>query len=94
MSEKNKLIGHNNPPKDRKVNWKSISLNEYVYKDLKQCADYYRQLRNCFGLLNGGPPQENPSMPWVIEMLVQEKLCMINRIDRQDVRDRDWETIS
>ena len=64
MSEKNKLIGHNNPPKDRKVNWKSISLNEYVYKDLKQCADYYRQLRNCFGLLNGGPPQENPSMPW------------------------------
>jgi hypothetical protein len=30
-------------------------------------------------------------MPWVIEMLVQEKLCMINRIDRQDNGRVIWE---
>ena len=43
-------IGHNKPPKDRKIDWKSISLNKYVYKDLQKIGDYYRQVRNCFGL--------------------------------------------
>jgi hypothetical protein len=29
------LIGHNNPPKERKVNWKSVSIDPYDYKDLQ-----------------------------------------------------------
>lgn len=33
-------IGHNNPPKDRKINWKSISINPYDYEDLKKiCSE-------------------------------------------------------
>ena len=84
-------IGHNNPPKDRKINWKTISLNKWIYKDLKKCGEYYRQLRNCFGLLEGAPPEKDPSIPWVIEMLVQEKLSMITRIDTQDNGRIIWE---
>ena len=77
-------IGHNNPPKDRKINWKTISLNKWIYKDLKKCGEYYRQLRNCFGLLEGAPPEKDPTIPWVIEMLVQEKLYCIRKIETQD----------
>ena len=84
-------IGHNNPPKDRKINWKTISLNKWSYKDLKKCGEYYRHLRNCFGLLEGAPPEKDPSITWVIEMLVQEKLSMITRIDTQDNGRIIWE---
>jgi len=47
------LIGHNNPPKDRKVDWKSVSLNKYVYKQLQQLAERRMNINNCFGLLDG-----------------------------------------
>ena len=72
-------------------NWKSISLNKYVYKDLQKIGDYYRQVRNCFGLLNGEEPEKNKSIPWVIEMLVTEKLCSIHQIEKQDNGRVIWE---
>jgi len=28
------LIGHNKPPKDRKVNYKSISIHKLVYQEI------------------------------------------------------------
>ena len=84
-------IGHNKPPKDRKIDWKSISLNKYVYKDLQKIGDYYRQVRNCFGLLNGAEPEKNKSIPWVIEMLVTEKICSIHQIEKQDNGRVIWE---
>ena len=31
-------IGHNNPPKDREVEWKSISINIWDYKSLLEIA--------------------------------------------------------
>jgi hypothetical protein len=43
------LIGHNNPPKDRKVDWKSVSLNKNVYKQLQQLAERRMNINNCFG---------------------------------------------
>ena len=54
------LIGHNNPPKDRKVDWKSVSLNKYVYKQLQQLAERRMNINNCFGLLDGKAPQKAP----------------------------------
>ena len=43
---KNKSIGHNKPP--RKIGWKSISVNKYVYEMLQQVAEKKRSLINCF----------------------------------------------
>ena len=37
-------IGHNKPP--RKIGWKSVSLNKYVYKMLQEVAEKKRSLRN------------------------------------------------
>ena len=51
-------IGHNKPP--RKIGWKSVSLNKYVYKMLQEVAEKKRSLRNCFVLLDGGPPKRHP----------------------------------
>ena len=36
-------IGHNKPP--RKIGWKSVSLNKYVYEMLQQVAEQKRALR-------------------------------------------------
>ena len=77
-------IGHNNPPKDRKVDWKTISLNKWIYKDLQKVQEHYRQLLNVFRMVDGNPPEKNPTMPWVLEMLIQEKLHCIWKIETQD----------
>ena len=77
-------IGHNNPPKDRKVDWKTISLNKWIYKDLQKDQEHYRQLLNVFRMVDGNPPEKNPTMPWVLEMLIQEKLHCIWKIETQD----------
>ena len=47
------LIGHNQPPKDRKADWKSISVHKDVYKKLEQVAENMLNLKNCFLLLDG-----------------------------------------
>ena len=77
-------IGHNNPPKDRKVDWKTISLNKWIYKDLQKVQEHYRQLLNVFRMVDGNPPEKNPTMPWVLEMLIQEKLYCIRKLETQD----------
>ena len=77
-------IGHNKPPKDRKVNWKTISLNQWIYKDLQEVQNHYRQRLNVFRMIEGNEPRNNPSMPWVLEMLIQEKLYCIRKIETQD----------
>ena len=41
-------IGHNNPPKDRKIDWKSVSIDPNDYEDLKKYAENLRQKKNCF----------------------------------------------
>ena len=46
-------IGHNKPPKDRKVNWKTISLNQWIYKDLQEVQNHYRQRLNVFRMIEG-----------------------------------------
>ena len=78
------LIGHNNPPKDRKVDWKSVSLNKYVYKQLQQLAERRMNINNCFGLLDGKAPQKAPSIPRIIELLVNQELYCIRRLETQD----------
>ena len=77
-------IGHNNPPKDRVINWKTISLNKFIFNQLKEIQEHYRQVRNVCRMIEGGAPEKNPTMPWVIEMLVQEKLYCIRKIETQD----------
>ena len=76
-------IGHNKPP--RKIGWKSVSLNKYVYKMLQEVAEKKRSLRNCFVLLDGEAlHKKTPSIPWVIEILVQQELYCINKLETQD----------
>ena len=78
-------IGHNNPPKDRKKDWKSISVNKYVYKDLLQIA------QNICELLDGEPPQEKVSIPYAIELLADQKIMDMNRYEIQDNGRNIWE---
>jgi hypothetical protein len=66
------LIGHNNPPKDRKVNWKSISVNEWIYKDLQRCAEHITYLKNCFRLLDGKEPIKMVSIPYALELIMDQ----------------------
>ena len=77
-------IGHNNPPKDRVINWKTISLNKFIFNQLKEIQEHYRQVRNVCRMIEGGAPEKNPTMPCVIEMLVQEKLYCIRKLETQD----------
>jgi len=49
----NKMIGHNNPPKDRKVNWKSISLNIWDYRSIVQCQEHIQSIREVYAALDG-----------------------------------------
>ena len=51
---------------------------------LQEVAEQKRALRNCFTLLDGGPPGKTPSIPWVIEILVQQELFNINKLETQD----------
>jgi|TARA_R110000744_G_scaffold149482_2_gene262629 hypothetical protein len=49
----NKMIGHNNPPKDRKINWKSISLNIWDHKSIVQCQEHIQSIREVYAALDG-----------------------------------------
>ena len=84
-------IGHNNPPKDRKPNWKSISVNEWIYKDLQRIAENIRQHKNCFRLLEGKTPIDKVSIHYVIEIMVTDKLIGINAFETQDNGRNIWE---
>ena len=42
------LIGHNQPPKDRKADWKSISVKKTVWKELTEIAQRICDQQNCF----------------------------------------------
>jgi hypothetical protein len=77
-------IGHNNPPKDRKVDWKSVSLNKYVYKQLQELAERRMHIMNCFGLLNGKAPCKTPSIPYIIELLVNQEMYCVRKLETQD----------
>tara|TARA_R100001510_G_C7529106_1_gene121311 strand:- start:301 stop:645 length:345 start_codon:yes stop_codon:yes gene_type:complete len=65
-------IGHNNPPKDRKINYKSISLHKITVKDLTRCAEHITYVKNCFRLLNGKKPIKQVSIPYVIEVMLTQ----------------------
>jgi hypothetical protein len=78
------LIGHNQPPKDRKVNYKSISINKYVYKELEQIAQRICDHQNIYLLLDGKPPIEKISIPYAIECLANERTMNELRFDTQD----------
>ena len=84
-------IGHNNPPKDRKINWKSISINPYDYEDLKKYAVNLRQKKNCFRLLNGEKPLKFVSIPYAISVLITEQLMFKRVLETQDNGRNIWE---
>ena len=85
------LIGHNNPPKKRKVNWKSISIDPYDYKDLQEYAENLRQKKNCFRLLNGEKPLKKISIPYAISVLITKELTFSNVFETQDNGRNIWE---
>ena len=78
------LIGHNNPPKERKVNWKSVSIDPYDYKDLQDYADNLLNKKNCFRLLNGDKPLKKISIPYAISVLITEQLHFKRILETQD----------
>ena len=85
------LIGHNNPPKKRKVNWKSISIDPHDYKDLQEYAENLRQKKNCFRLLNGEKPLKKLSIPYAISVLITKELTFNNVFETQDNGRNIWE---
>ena len=84
-------IGHNNPPQDRKVEWKSISVNIWSYKDLQRIGENILQKKNCFRLLNGDPPLKKLSIPYVIDVLITDKIMAMNSLEIQDNGRNIWE---
>ena len=84
-------IGHNNPPKERKVNWKSISIDPYDYEDLKKYAENLRQKKNCFRLLNGEKPLKFVSIPYAISVLITQQLVFQGQLETQDNGRNIWE---
>ena len=85
------FFGHNQPPKDRKVNYKSISINKYVYKELEQIAQRICDHQNIYLLLDGKPPIEKISIPYAIELLANERTMMDRHFDTQDNGRNIWE---
>jgi hypothetical protein len=85
------LIGHNNPPKDRKIEWKSISINIWSYKDLQRIAENILHKRNCFRLLDGEAPLEKISIPCAIDFLITDKILAMNSLELQDNGRNVWE---
>ena len=67
-------IGHNNPPKDRKINYKSVSLHKITVKDLTRCAEHITYVKNCFRLLNGKKPIKQVSIHYVIEIMLTQRI--------------------
>ena len=85
------LIGHYNPPKERKVNWKSVSIDPYDYKDLQDYADNLLNKKNCFRLLNGDKPLKKISIPYAISVLITEQLHFKRILETQDNGRNIWE---
>jgi len=87
------LIGHNQPPKNRKKDWKSVSINIWVYKELEEIRQRLVDQKNCFLLLDGKAPidKEKVSIPYVIELLSNEKFFMNKHFDTQDNGRNIWE---
>ena len=85
------LLGHNNPPKDRKIEWKSISINIYDYKDLQLIAENILYKKNCFRLLNGEAPLKKISIPYAISLILTDKIMAIHRLEIQDNGRNIWE---
>ena len=85
------LIGHNNPPKERKVNWKSVSIDPYDYKDLQDYADNLLNKKNCIRLLNGDKPLKKISIPYAISVLITEQLHFKRILETQDNGRNIWE---
>ena len=85
------LIGHNQPPKNRKTDWKSVSINIWVYKELLEIAQRICDQKNCFLLLDGKAPIDKVSIPYAIELLAHEKSTMDKHFDTQDNGRHIWE---
>ena len=85
------LIGHNNPPKDRKIEWKSISINIFDYKDLQRIAENILHKKNCFRLLNGEEPLKKVSIPYAISIIITDKIMAMNTLEIQDNGRNVWE---
>ena len=60
------LIGHNNPPKDRKINYKSISINKWTYAELVEIKEHIQKLRD---IHNPEMKLERVTIPMAIEIL-------------------------
>ena len=85
------LIGHNQPPKDRKANWKSVSINIVIYNELLKIAQRVCDQKNCFLLLDGKAPIEKVSIPYAIELLAHDRTMMDQHFDTQDNGRNIWE---
>jgi hypothetical protein len=85
------LIGHNQPPKDRKANWKSVSINIVIYKELLKIAQRVCDQKNCFLLLDGKAPIQKVSVPYAIELLAHDRTMMDQHFDTQDNGRNIWE---
>ena len=85
------LIGHNQPPKDRKANWKSVSINIVIYNELLKIAQRVCDQKNCFLLLDGKAPIEKVSIPYAIELLANDRTRMDRIFDTQDNGRNIWE---
>ena len=87
-------IGHNNPPKDRKINYKSISIHKLAYEELQRIGEHILNQKNCFRLLDGKKPLENLSIPYVIDILTThyylDNICPSIQDNGRDI----WEQIS
>ena len=83
-------IGHNNPPKDREVKWKSISINILDYKSLLEIAQNILQKKNCFRLLDGREPLKKISIPYAISLLITDRE-LAQLIEIQDNGRNIWE---
>ena len=86
------LLGHNNPPKDRKLNHRSVSINKYVIEDIKRIGASILSQNNCFRLLDGLPPITKPlSIPHIIEILTTQRLLDMNCYEIQENGRNIWE---
>ena len=57
-------IGHNKPP--RKINYKSISINKWLYEELVEIKEHIQQLRD---IHNPEMKLERVTIPMAIEIL-------------------------
>ena len=67
----NKMIGHNNPPKERKTDWKSISINKWEYKSIVQCQEHIQMIRDIYAALDKKPSRKL-SIPDTISILTTD----------------------